>query len=119
MRRIILAGLFMGLVETNAYSGGMMSTGSAVETDKSIVPQSAFFGGLGGGWISGSFGNQNLYGKGTFYSPSSIGPSSFSAQVGSAAGSTGLDLDSKSALAPIIQAGYFRQPVDVLATLIK
>jgi len=105
MRRIILAGLLMGLVETNAFSGGMMSTGSAVETDKSIVPQSAFFGGLGGGWISGSFGNQNLYGKGTSYSPP-YGVNT--AQVGSAAGSTGLDLDSKSALGPIIQAGYFQ-----------
>lgn len=105
MKKIILAGLLTGLVVTNAFSGGMMSVGSGVAADKSIVPQSAFFGGLGGGWSSGSFGNQDVYGKGTSYSPPYTG---HTAQVGSAAGSTGLELNSQSALAPVIQAGYFQ-----------
>lgn len=105
MKKIILGGLLMGLAVTNAFSGGMMSAGSAIASDKSIVPQSAFFGGLGGGWSSGSFGNQDVYGKGTSYSP----PYGIhSAQVGSAAGSTGLELNAQSALAPVIQAGYFQ-----------
>jgi opacity protein-like surface antigen len=70
-----------------------------------MVPPSAFFGGLGGGWTSGSFGHQDVYGKGTSYSP----PYGINtAQIGSAAGSTGLELDSQSALAPLIQAGYFQ-----------
>lgn len=104
MKKIILAGLLMDLVVTNAFSGGMMNVG-----DKSVVPPSAFFGGLGGGWSSGSFGNQNVYGKGTSYSP----PYGInSAQIGSAAGSTGLTLDSQSALAPLIQAGYFQRIYD-------
>ncbi len=105
MKKIILAGLLMGLAVTNAFSGGMMSAGSTIADDKSIVPQSAFFGGLGGGWSSGSFGNQDVYGKGTSYSPPS---GANTAQVGSAAGSTGLELNSQSALAPVVQAGYFK-----------
>lgn len=105
MKKIILVGLLMGLAGTNAFSGGMMGAGSAIVADKSIVPQSAFFGGLGGGWSSGSFGNQNVYGKGTSYSPPYLANS---AQVGSAAGSTGLKLNSQSALTPVIQAGYFQ-----------
>ena len=105
MKKIILGSLLMGLAVTNAFSDGMVSAGSAIAVDKSIVPQSAFFGGLGGSWSSGSFGNQDVYGKGTSYSPPYL---AHSAQVGSAAGSTGLELDSQSALAPVIQAGYFQ-----------
>lgn len=105
MKKMLLGGLLMGLSITNVFSGGMMSTGSTIAADKSIVPQSAFFGGLGGGWSSGSFGNQDVYGKGTSYSP----PYGLhTAQVGSAAGSTGLDLNVQSALTPVIQAGYFQ-----------
>ncbi len=105
MKKIILGSLLMGLPLTNAFSGGMMSAGSVIAADKSIVPQSAFFGGLGGGWSSGSFGNQDVYGKGTSYSP----PYGIhTAQVGSASGSTGLELNSQSALAPVIQTGYFK-----------
>ncbi len=78
---------------------------SVLVADPSLVPQSAFFVGVGGGWNSGSFANQNVYGKGTSFSP----PYDFNtAQVGSAAGSTGLDLDNQSALAPVIQVGYFQ-----------
>lgn len=82
-----------------------LSTDSAIAADTTVLPQSAFFVGLGGGWSSGSFGNQTVYGKGTSYSPP-YGPNS--AQVGSAAGSTGLELDSQSSLAPTVQAGYFK-----------
>ncbi|MDP3560386.1 MAG: hypothetical protein Q8R79_08595 [Legionellaceae bacterium] len=105
MKKIILGSLLMGLPLTNAFSGGMMGAGSVIATDKSIVPQSAFFGGLGGGWSSGSFGNQDVYGKGTSYSPPY---ETHTAQVGSAAGSTSLELNSQSALAPVIQVGYFK-----------
>lgn len=94
-------------VSTTTMCAGILalSVGSAIAADKSIIPQSAFFGGLGGGWSTGSFGHQNVYGKGTSYSPPS---GANSAQVGSAAGSTGLELNAQSALTPIIQAGYFQ-----------
>lgn len=102
MNKIILGSLLMGSAVTNAFSG---SVGPAVPADKSMVPHAAFFGGLGGGWSSGGFGNQNVYGKGTSYSPAYPGSP---AQIGSAAGSTGLELISHSALTPLIQAGYFQ-----------
>jgi hypothetical protein len=80
-------------------------TSSAAAAEQSIVPRATFFGGLGGGWSSVSFGNQNVYGKGTSYSP----PYGIhTAQVGSAAGSTGLELGSDSVLSPVVQAGYFQ-----------
>jgi len=105
MKKMIFGGFWIGLAVNNAFSGGMMSVGSGMTMDKSVVPQSAFFGGLGGGWSSGSFANQTVYGRGTSYSP----PYGLNtAQVGSAAGSTGLQLDSKSALSPLIQVGYFQ-----------
>jgi hypothetical protein len=78
--------------------------GSAISAEKKLIPQRAFFGGLGGGWSSGSFGNQEVYGKGTSYSPPH---NAHTAQVGSAAGSTSLELSSQSALAPVVQVGYF------------
>lgn len=40
MKKIILGVLLMDLAVTNAFSGGMMSAGSAI-----AAPQSAFFGG--------------------------------------------------------------------------
>jgi hypothetical protein len=35
----------------------------------SLVPQSAFFVGVGGGWDAANFRNQNVYGKGTSFTP--------------------------------------------------
>ena len=72
----------------------------------SLVPQSAFFVGLGGGLDSANFGNQNVFGKGTSFTPPTGGH--VTPQIGSAQGSTGLDLDTHTALAPTIQAGYFQ-----------
>lgn len=105
MKKITLGFFLMNLVVTNAFSGGMMNDGSVILADKTFVPQSAFFGGLGGSWSSGWFGHQDAYGKGTSYSP----PYGIhTAQVGTAAGSTSLDLNTQSALAPVIQVGYFQ-----------
>jgi hypothetical protein len=72
----------------------------------SLVPQSAFFVGLGGALDSANFGNQNVFGKGTSFTPPTLGH--VTPQIGSAQGSTGLDLDTKTALAPTVQAGYFQ-----------
>jgi hypothetical protein len=98
---------FLALTAHSASSAS--SASSATAADQSIVPQTAFFAGLGGGWSSVSFSNQNVYGKGTSFSP----PYGIhTAQVGSAAGSTGLKLDSRSALAPVVQVGYFKHISD-------
>ena len=72
----------------------------------SLVPQSAFFVGLGGGLDSANLGNQNVFGKGTSFTPPTGGH--VTPQIGSAQGSTGLDLDTHTALAPTVQAGYFQ-----------
>src|SRR4051812_38813640 len=72
----------------------------------SLVPQSAFFVGAGGGGASANFGNQNVFGRGTSFTPPTGGHTT--PQIGSAAGSTSLDLDTQSALAPTVQGGYFQ-----------
>jgi hypothetical protein len=105
MKKIMFKGFLMSLVASNACFAGMLSSASSVADDLVTLPSAAFFGGLGGGWSSGSFGDQSVYGRGTSYSP----PYGINtAQVGSAAGSTGLDLNTQSALTPMIQAGYFQ-----------
>lgn len=72
----------------------------------SLVPLSAFFLGVGGGWDAANFGNQNVFGRGTSFTPAVT--SHGTPQIGTAAGSTGLDIDTQTALAPTIQAGYFQ-----------
>src|SRR4051812_23514074 len=78
----------------------------AVVVPDSLVPQSAFFVGVGGGWDSANFGNQNVFGRGTSFTPPTGGH--ITPQIGSAAGSTNLYLDTQSALAPTVQGGYFQ-----------
>jgi hypothetical protein len=76
----------------------------------SIVPQSAFFLGVGGSADSVNFNSQYTYGKGTSYTPAhydAIGR--FTPSItGSAAGGTGFNLDPGAGLAPAIQLGYFQ-----------
>ncbi len=75
----------------------------------SIVPQSGFFLGLGATANSVNFDGQYVYGRGTSYTPAysnAIGQLQ-PPMVGTAAGGTGLTLDEKTALAPVIQGGYF------------
>jgi hypothetical protein len=78
----------------------------AVVMPDSLVPQSAFFVGVGGGGASANFGNQNVFGRGTSFTPPTGGHTT--PQSGSAAGSPSLDLDTQTALAPTVQAGYFQ-----------
>ena len=75
----------------------------------SIVPQSGFFLGLGATANSVNFDSQFVYGRGTSYTPAyydAIGQLQ-PPMVGTAAGGTGFTLDEKTALAPVIQGGYF------------
>ena len=76
----------------------------------SIVPQSAFFVGLGVSENTIGFSNQNTYGRGTSYTPPTqdkLGIPQASI-TGSAAGSTGVTLGNQNTAAPSLQAGYFQ-----------
>lgn len=77
-------------------------TGSVIAAtlDPSLVPQSAFFGGLGVSGSSVNFANQHVYAGGTTWQPGPV--------IGWGGGSTDFMLNSSSAPLPIIQAGYFR-----------
>ena len=74
-------------------------TAIAADLDLSLVPQSAFFGGLGVNGSSVNFTNQHVYAGGTTWQPGPI--------IGWGAGSTDFMLNSSSAPVPVIQAGYF------------
>jgi opacity protein-like surface antigen len=77
-------------------------TGSvfADELDPSLVPQSAFFVGLGVSGASVNFENQHVYAAGTTWQPGPV--------IGWGAGSTDFKLNLNSAAVPFIQAGYFQ-----------
>ena len=93
----------------HAYAADLGVPYTDMHAPESYVPRAAFFAGLGGSYNSVSFGNQNVYGKGTSYTPPYVdisGPQP--AIIGSAAGQTGLTLADASGLAPSIQAGYFQ-----------
>jgi opacity protein-like surface antigen len=75
--------------------------GSAMADDRmsSLVPKSAFFGGLGVSGSSVHFLSQHVYAGGTTWQPGPI--------IGSGAGSTDFMLNASSALVPAVQIGYF------------
>ena len=77
-------------------------TGSSIADgiDLSLVPQSAFFGGLGLSGASVHFSNQHVYAGGTTWQPGPV--------IGWGAGSTDFKLNTSNAPAPFIQAGYFK-----------
>ena len=76
------------------FTGGAI----AANLDSSLVPQSAFFGGLGVNGSSVNFANQHVYAGGTTWQPGPV--------IGWGAGSTDFTLNSSSAPVPVIQAGY-------------
>ena len=72
----------------------------AAHLEASLVPHSAFFGGLGVSGASVNFESQRVYAGGTTWQPGPI--------IGWGAGSTDVRLSTRSALVPVIQAGYFK-----------
>jgi hypothetical protein len=70
----------------------------------SLVPQSAFFAGLGGSVNSLGFEEQNIYAQGV----SNIYLGGTQVAYGSAGGPATPSLDSKTSFAPTAQAGYFQ-----------
>src|SRR5271156_2495141 len=73
------------------FRGRFAPKAMSLPAPDSLVPQSAFFVGLGGGWEAANFGNQNVFGRGTSFTPPIGGHGT--PQIGTAAGSTGLDLE--------------------------
>lgn len=71
----------------------------------SMVPDSAFYVGLGGSFNSIDFGTQDVYAVGT----SDIYQDGALVATGTAAGPASFDMDGESGLAPSIQGGYFRK----------
>ena len=110
MRHVLAAAitvLIAGRVFTlSAFAADLPPKPMSLPAPDSLVPQSAFFVGLGGGGDAANFGNQNVFGRGTSFTPPIGGHGT--PQIGTAAGSTGLDLDTQTALAPTVQAGYFQ-----------
>ena len=66
MRRLLTtatAVLLVGRVFTLSAFAADLATGPMnPPAPDSLVPQSAFFVGVGGGWDSANFGNQNVFG---------------------------------------------------------
>jgi len=88
-------------------------TGSFAKAQKppaSLVPQSAFFIGIGGSANSTNFDNQSTWGKGTSYSPPYTPPvgSTKASITGSAEGGTDVHLPSQNNFSPSIHAGFFK-----------
>jgi opacity protein-like surface antigen len=79
-------------------------TVNAADLAPSLVPQSAFFGGLGVNGSSVNFANQHVYAGGTTWQPGPV--------IGWGAGSTDFMLNSSSAPIPMIQVGYFQHFFD-------
>ena len=69
-----------------------------------LVPSSAFYVGLGGGYSSVRFSTQDVYMAGT--SDSYVGD--YLVQSGSAGGSASIGMNAQSVFAPSVQGGYFQ-----------
>lgn len=90
-----LIGTGLVVLSTFALSNG--------END-SIVPQSAFFGGLGVSQNRVNFNNQQTWAMGTTLAPA--GPTNPPIS-GAAGGGTGVNLSAQNSTAPSVQLGYF------------
>jgi hypothetical protein len=86
----------------SAYTLANSATGS-------LVPQSAFFGGLGVSQNRINFNNQQTWAMGTTSAPA--GPDN-PAISGAAGGGTGVNLASQNSFAPSVQLGYFSRLKD-------
>src|ERR1700722_11039925 len=86
-----LSGMIAGRVFTlSAFAADLPPRPMSPPAADSLVPQSAFFVGLGGALDSVNFGNQNVFGRGTSFTPPTLGH--VTPQICSAQGSTGLRL---------------------------
>jgi hypothetical protein len=104
------------LIIVLAAAGSLSASGAASAGDlpvkvtavrampASLVPQSAFFAGLGGSINSLGFEEQNVYAQGV----SNIYLNGIQVAYGSAGGPATPSLDTRTSFAPTVQAGYFQ-----------
>jgi hypothetical protein len=92
---------FIGLLPAFSVTASALAQ---VDAPAPLVPASAFYVGLGGGYNSVSFGTQNVYMAGT----SDAYLSGYLIQSGAAAGPASISMNVQSTFAPVVQAGYFR-----------
>jgi hypothetical protein len=105
MKRLILALAAVSLAASGAGAGDVRPKRvAAVPLAPSLVPQSAFFAGLGGSVDSLGFEEQNIYAQGV----SNIYLGGTQVAYGSAGGPATPSLDSRTSLAPTAQLGYFQ-----------
>ena len=93
----------IGTAGAQAQSASMYF--KAPDPGASMVPASAFFLGLGGGYNAMNFGNQNVYAVGT----SNVFENGVQTSSGSAAGPAMIGMNSASGLAPMVQGGFFQK----------
>ena len=93
--------VFLGLAAALGAPAAARAQGDAPAP---LVPASAFYVGLGGGYNSVSFGTQSAYMAGT--ADAYLG--GYLIQSGAAAGPASIAMNAQSAFAPAVQAGYFQ-----------
>lgn len=110
MQRLTLAVVVAGILaaggaNVHAQSPELFAEGpDRLVSPASTVPEAAFFVGLGGSYSLADFVNQNVYGQGV----SNVFRNGALVAAGAAGGSTKLDFDAASRLAPLAQLGFFQ-----------
>jgi len=101
-KKLRLASCLVAILGHSAIAGAQQSS-------TSLVPQSAFFGGLGASQNKINFNNQQTWAMGTTAAPA--GPDN-PAVSGAAGGGTGVGLSPQNSFAPSVQLGYFSRLKD-------
>jgi len=101
----LITALIIALTATGSALAADVPLKAQVAPAASIVPESAFFVGLGGSYNSASFGTQDVYAVGT----SNVFQNGALVQTGSAAGPGTVQMGSETKFAPSVQGGYFRK----------
>jgi opacity protein-like surface antigen len=101
----MMTALIIALIATESAWAADMPVKAGVASTASIVPESAFFVGLGGSYNSTSFGTQDVFAVGT----SNVFQNGVLVSTGSAAGPGPVLLGTETKFAPSIQAGYFQK----------
>ena len=92
---------FIGLLPALSVTASALAQADAPAP---LVPASAFYVGLGGGYNSVSFGTQSVYMAGT----SDAYLNGHVIQSGAAGGPASISMNAQSTFAPAVQAGYFK-----------
>jgi opacity protein-like surface antigen len=83
----------------------VVAAAAAPAASAQTLPPAAFYAGIGGGYVDADFGRQDVNAVGT----SQVFENGVLVATGEAAGPARLAMPDASGLAPMLQAGYFRQ----------